>query len=184
MPLLTGLRRLHPELHLDLDTAPHAIARLDEGLDAAVVLTGEPEPGLYARRLGRDRVIAIGARRFAEGPDALNDPAQLAQMTALVHRDLPHAFEQWRDAAGVPDLVPAETDIFDSGQLLLNAAVQGLGVGFMFEMHLEGAGDSRLVRLFDVAADSPEAYWFVCRRSALGRRPVRLFHDWLVSALG
>jgi LysR family transcriptional regulator, glycine cleavage system transcriptional activator len=50
----------------------------------------------------------------------------------------------------------------------------------MFEMHLEGAHDPRLHRLFDVAVESPYSYWFACRRSALGRRPVRIFHDWLL----
>lgn len=181
MPLLPELRQLYPELHLDLDTAPRAIARLDDGLDAAIILAPEAEPGLYAYRLGSNRVVAIGARRFAEGPEALTDPAQLGRMTALIHRDLPNSFDYWRAAAGVPDLKPVETDVFDSGQLLLNAAAQGLGIGFMFEMHLEGAGDPRLAKLFDVAAPSPDAYWFVCRPPSLNRRPVRIFHDWLIS---
>jgi LysR family glycine cleavage system transcriptional activator len=181
MPLLPELRELHPELHLDLDTGPNATGRLDDGLDAAIVLARAPEPGLYAHQLGSNRVVAIGARRFAEGPEALTDPAQLSTMTALIHRDLPNSFDHWRAAAGVPDLRPAETDLFDSGQLLLNAAAQGLGIAFMFEMHLEGAEDARLARLFDVTADSPYAYWFVCRPPSLNRRPVRIFRDWLIS---
>lgn len=183
MPHLPQLRQLHPELHLDLDTGAGAIGRLEDSLDAAVVLAREPEPGLYARNLGLNRVIAIGARKFAEGPEALNGPDQFVGMTALIHRDLPNAFDYWREAAGVPDLHMAEIDMFDSGQLLLNAAVQGLGIAFMFEMHLAGAADSRLVKLFDVTAESPYAYWFVCRRAALNRRPVRVFHDWLIGAL-
>ena len=80
----------------------------------------------------------------------------------------------------MPDLEPAAIDHFDSGQLILDAAAQGLGVAFMFEMHFEGAHDPRLHRLFDLAVESPYAYWFACRRSALGRRPVRIFHDWLI----
>lgn len=184
MPHLPQLRQMHPELHLDLDTGAGAVARLEDGLDAAIILAREPEPGLYARDLGLNRVIAIGARKFAEGPEALTDPRQFAGMTALIHRDLPNAFDYWREAAGVPDLHMAEVDMFDSGQLLLNAAVQGLGIAFMFEMHLDGAADSRLVKLFDVTAESSYAYWFVCRRAALNRRPVRVFHDWLVGALG
>lgn len=184
MPRLPELKRLHPELHLELDTGPNAAARLDDSLDAAIVLSREAEPGLYARHLGPNRVVAIGARHLAEGPDALTDPAQMAGMTALVHRDLAYTFEDWRRAAGLPELEPAETDMFDSGQLLLEAAAGELGVAFMFEMHLEGAHDPRLAPLFGIAADSPYAYWFVCRPSALKRRAVRLFHDWLVQGLG
>lgn len=179
MPRLGELRGLHPELHIDPDTRPHALARLDEGLDAAIVLGREVDPGLYSRRLIRNRVVAIGAA----GAEALTDPRQLAETTVLLHRDLPEAFDEWCEAAGVPGLVPATVDMFDSGQLILDAAAQGLGIAFMFEMHLEGAHDPRLAPLFGVSAESTYAYWFACRRSALSRRPVRLFHDWLIGAL-
>jgi LysR family glycine cleavage system transcriptional activator len=179
MPLLGELRGLHPELHIDLDTRPHALARLDEGLEAAIILTREVEPALYSRRLVGNRVVAIGGGELR----ALTDPRQLGETTVLVHRDLPEAFDEWCEAAGVPGLVPATIDLFDSGQLILDAAAQGLGVAFMFEMHLEGAHDARLAPLFGVSTESAYAYWFACRRSALSRRPVRLFHDWLIGAL-
>jgi LysR family glycine cleavage system transcriptional activator len=105
-------------------------------------------------------------------------------MTIFLHRDMPEAFDVWREAAGVPDLEPAAVDHFDSGQLILDAAAQGLGVAYMLDSHLHNAHDSRLARLFDVDADSQYSYWFACRRSALSRRPVRLFHDWLFQAHG
>lgn len=184
MPRLADLRARQPELHIDIDTAPHALARLDEGLDAAIVLAREIEPPLYARRIGTGRVVAIGARSMQEGPNALTHPSQLAQATVLLHRDLSDAFDHWREAAGIAGLEPAAIDQFDSGQLILDAAAQGLGVAFMFEMHLEGAHDPRLVPLFDTAVESPYSYWFACRRSALNRKPVRIFHDWLLEDAG
>lgn len=183
MPGLGALRKLHPHFHVDLDTAPDAIARLDDGLDAAIVLARSVDPALHALRLGTNRVVAIGARDLLDAPDAPRTPADLAGMTVLAHRDLPDVFGDWCRAAGVPDLEPAATDIFDSGQLLLDAAAQGLGIAFMFDMHLAGAHDPRLARLFGIAAESPYAYWFVCREGALNRRPVRLFHDWLIDEL-
>ena len=176
MPRLGKLRRLHPELHIDIDTRPHALTRLDEGLDAAIVLAREVDPSLHSVKLGSDRVVAIGGGETRR----LRHPAELAGATVLLHRDLPEAFDYWREAVGLPDLEPAAIDHFDSGQLILDAAAQGLGVAFMFGMHLEGAHDPRLARLFDVEVESPYAYFFACRRSALGRRPVRIFHDWLV----
>ena len=176
MPRLGTLRKLHPDLHIDIDTRPHALTRLDEGLDAAIVLAREVDHSLHSVKLGSDRVVAIGGGETRR----LKDPAELAGATVLLHRDLPEAFDYWREAVGLPDLEPAAIDHFDSGQLILDAAAQGLGVAFMFGMHLEGAHDPRLVRLFDVEVESPYAYFFACRRSALGRRPVRIFHDWLV----
>jgi LysR family glycine cleavage system transcriptional activator len=176
MPRLGALRALHPDLHVELDTRPHAITRLDEGLDAAIALAKEMDESLYSVKLGANRVVAVGGR----GTQNLRHPAELAGATVLLHRDLPEALDFWREAVGLPDLQPAAIDHFDSGQLILDAAAEGLGVAFMFEMHLEHAHNPRLVRLFDVAAPSPYAYWFACRRAALSRRPLRIFHDWLL----
>lgn len=176
MPRLGRLRRAEPALHIDIDTQPNALARLGDDLEAAIVLARTVERPFYARRLGPNRLVAIGSRELAA---SLTEPSQLARATVLLHRDLPDGFAQWREAIGLPDLEPAAIDRFDSGQLMLNAAAEGLGVAFMFEMHLDGAQDARLARLFDVTVESPYSYWFACRRPALALRPVRIFHDWL-----
>jgi LysR family transcriptional regulator, glycine cleavage system transcriptional activator len=183
MPHLPELRAAHPGLHIDIDTAAHGLTRLDEGLDAAITIATEVDPHLYARRIDTDRVVAIGARSLTEGPNAMTDPAQLAGTTIFLHRDLPDTWDYWREATGMADLQPAAIDHFDSGQLILDAAAQGLGVAFMLESHLKEAHDDRLVQLFDVKVESPYSYWFACRRSSLTRKPVRIFHDWLFETL-
>lgn len=181
MPRLGELRAKHPELHIDIDTAPHALSRLNEGLDVWVGLQVSPDPSLYARRLDSNRLLAIASRDKAR---ALPEPAALAGDTLLVHRDMAETFETWREAVGVPDLEPGAVDHFDSGQLMLDAAAGGLGVAVMLDSHLHAANDERLVPLWGVSAPSPYNYWFVARRSAMARRPVRLFHDWLFATLG
>jgi LysR family glycine cleavage system transcriptional activator len=183
MPNLPSLRARHPDLHIDIDTGANRLARLDEGLDAAIAITAEIDPSLYSRRIDSNCVIAIGSRQLRDGPPPLTEPAQLAGATVLLHRDLANAFNYWREAVGMPELEPAAIDLFDSGQLILDAAAQGLGVAFMLEAHLSGSADPRLVQLFDRKVESPYSYWFACRRSALARRPVRIFHDWLFESL-
>ena len=168
MPRLAALRAEHPDLHIEMETRPRALARLGDDLDAIITLSRDIDPSLYSRRLaptGSSRSLA----ELAGGPGALRHPAQLSEQNVLLHRDLPHAFDYWREAVGLPDLAPAAIDLFDSGQLILDAAAQGLGVAFMFDMHLNGASDPRLIRLFDTEVESPYAYWFACRRSALNR---------------
>jgi LysR family glycine cleavage system transcriptional activator len=183
MPHLGELRAAHPELHIDIDTGAHGLARLDEGLDAAITITTEVDPHLYSRRMDTNCVVAIGARQLAEGPEALTHPSHLSRATIFLHRDLPDTWDYWREAVGLPDLQPAAIDHFDSGQLILDAAAQGLGVALMLESHLKEAHDDRLVQLFGIKVESPYSYWFACRRSSLRRRPVKIFHDWLFDTL-
>jgi LysR family transcriptional regulator, glycine cleavage system transcriptional activator len=184
LPNLPQLRTLHPSLHLDVDTAAHSVTRLGEGLDAAITLAREIDPALYARRLDRNKVLAIGARRLLQGPHAITKPDQLSEMTVFIHRDMPETFSEWRKAVGVEEVEPTAIDHFDSGQLMLEAAAQGLGIAFMHQSHLENANDERLVKIFDHDVDSPYSYWFVCRPKALKSQPVKLFHDWLVALEG
>ena len=183
-PKLGALRQAHPELHLDIDTAGHGIARLGEGLDAVIALARDIDPALYGKRLDRNTVYAIGARSLLDGPDPVTDPRQLSRLTVLLHRDMGDNWAAWRQRAGLREIEPLAFDQFDSGALMLEAAAQGLGVAFMLASHFADARDPRLVRLFDIEVESPYSYWFVCRPRALRQRPVKLFHDWLVETLG
>ena len=182
-PKLGALREAHPELHLDIDTAAHGIARLGEGLDAVIALARDIDPTLYAKRLDRNSVYVIGARSLLDGPDPITRPEQLSRLTVLLHRDMPDNFAAWRQRAGLGEVEPLAVDQFDSGALMLEAAAQGLGIAFMMASHLDDANDPRLVRLFDVEVESPYSYWFVCRPRALQQKPVRVFHDWLVETI-
>jgi LysR family glycine cleavage system transcriptional activator len=180
MPALPLLRARHPNLTIDVETAPNRISLLSEGADAAIAISERIDDRLYARRLERGRVVAIGSRRLSD----VREPADLQRVPILLHRDMPDLFNAWRTTIGMPGLEPADTSYFDAGQLILDAAAGGLGVAFMLESHLSRSVDDRLVQLFGHTAESPYTYWFACVPAALERRPVRLFHDWLFEHFG
>ena len=181
-PRLPELRKLHPRLHIDIDTSPHQETRVGDNLDAAIILSEQPDAALYSVRLDYNRVNAITSKTIARELGDVPDRARLEKQTFLIHHDLPDSFAAWKDAVGLHDLTPAAIDQFDSGQLLLEAAANGLGIAIMHDDHLKRAGDDRLAQLYNLEIESPYSYWFVCRPRALDSRPVRLFHDWLVKA--
>ncbi len=181
-PHLPDLRKLHPRLHIDVDTGPHLDNRLGDTLDAAIVLARTPDPALYSVQLDHNKVLAITSKALAAELGGKPDVAKLSKQTFLIHHDLPESFTAWKDVIGLQKLEPTAIDHFDSGQLILEAAAQGLGIAIMHEDHFRRSRDDRLARLYDVEVPSPYSYWFVCRPRALAARPVRLFHDWLISA--
>jgi LysR family transcriptional regulator, glycine cleavage system transcriptional activator len=184
IPALTSLRAAHPAFHLDIDTAAHSLTRLGEGLDVAITLAREVDDTLYSRPLGKNIIYPIGARRLTQGPHAISDPKQIREMTVFTHRDMPDLFDEWAHEVGLGTVQPAAVDHFDSGQLMLEAAAQGLGIAFMHESHLKDAHDERLVKLFEPEIESPYIYWFACRPRALSLKPVKIFHDWLMALEG
>ncbi|MBC2670366.1 LysR substrate-binding domain-containing protein [Novosphingobium piscinae] len=181
-PRLPELRNLHPRLHIDIDTSPHQETRVGDSLDAAIIISAGPEPSLYSVRLDHNRVYAITSKTVAAELGPVPDRAKLSRQTFLIHHDLPDSFVAWKAATGLGDFTPVAIDHYDSGQLLLEAAANGLGIAIMHDDHFKRSGDDRLARLYDFEVESPYSYWFVCRPRALDSRPVRLFHDWMVKA--
>lgn len=181
-PRLPELRKLHPRLHLDIETGAHLDDRVGDTLDCAIVLMHEPDESFHSFRLDHNTVHAIVSKELAEELGPVPDRAKLSRQTILIHNESPDTLHAWKKGIGLPDLEPAAIDQYDSGQLLLEAAAQGLGIALMHDDHSRRAADPRLARLYDIRVESPYSYWFVCRPKDLDNRPVRLFHDWLVEA--
>ncbi|MDE2302756.1 MAG: LysR family transcriptional regulator [Sphingomonadales bacterium] len=181
-PRLGELRKAHPRLHIDIDTGTHLDERVGDTLDAAIILTKEPDPAFYSVRLDTNRIYAFTSQSLAAEIGPVPDIRKLSRQTFLLHLDLPDVFESWKAALGLSRLEPAAIDHFDSGQLVLEAAAQGLGIAIMHDNHFHRAQDERLARVYDAVIESPYSYWFICRPRALESRPVRLFHDWLVKS--
>ncbi|SFF74725.1 DNA-binding transcriptional regulator, LysR family [Novosphingobium sp. CF614] len=181
-PRLPELRKLHPRLHIDIDTGAHLEDRVGDTLDAAIVLAKEPDPAFYRVQLDHNKVYAIVSQELAAEIGSVPNEQTLSKQTFLIHQDLPDSLDAWKTAIGMPDLEPAAIDKFDSGQLVLEAAAQGLGIAIMHDDHFRRAHDDRLARLFDTDVESPYRYWFICKPKALETRPVRIFHEWLLQA--
>jgi LysR family glycine cleavage system transcriptional activator len=181
-PRLGELRKRHPLLHIDIDTAPHLEDRVGDTLDAAIILSRGPASGLHAVRLDHNLVHAICSREVARSIGAAISTESLSKQTFLIHNELPESFVAWKKAHDLETMTPVAIDHYDSGQLMLEAAAQGLGIAIMHDDHLRRANDNRLVNLPGRTVESPYSYWFVCKPVALESRPVRIFHDWLVRA--
>jgi len=181
-PRLPELRALHPRLHLDIDTGPHLEDRVGDTLDAAITLTTTPDASFHAVQLDQNTVHAICSKALAEKLGPNPSMAELEQQTFLVHTDMMLSYEAWKKALGFGKMMPMALDHYDSGQLILEAAAQGLGIAIMHDDHMVRNKDTRVTSLFDQRIESPYSYWFLCKPVDLEARPVRIFHDWLVSA--
>ncbi len=179
-PRLPELRKAQPRLHIDFDTSPHLDHRVGDTLDAAFILSPQPDPSFHAVRLDHNKVYAITSKDLAAEIGPTPDREMLSRQTFLIHTELPDSFVAWKQAIGLGDFEPAAIDHYDSGQLILEAAGQGLGIAIMHDAHFDRAQDDRLASLFEIEVESPYSYWFVCKPHALDIRAVRIFHDWVV----
>src|SRR5258708_33341500 len=129
MPALPLLRARHPNLTVDVETAPNRISLLSEGADAAIAISERIDDRLYGRMLERGRIVAIGSRRLSH----VREPADLQRVPILLHRDMPELFNAWRKTIGMPGLEPADPSYFGARLLILGAPDGGLGAALLWE---------------------------------------------------
>ncbi|MDT0574775.1 LysR family transcriptional regulator [Croceicoccus sp. F390] len=183
VPRLAELRRLHPTLHIDMDSSANPVPKLGDTLDAAIILSMEPDPSLHCVQLDQNFVHAITSRALADELGAEPKTDLLARQNFFVHSGMEGSFEAWRESVGLTTKYRPIVDHYDSGALMLEAAAQGLGIAIMHADHLARSGDDRLSPLYpQIKVASPYSYWFVCRPRALENRPVRMFMNWLMAA--
>ena len=179
-PRLAELRRLHPILHIDIDTGPHLEDRVGDTLDAAIILSRGPSSGLHAVRLDENKVHAITNAELAQQLGPKPDAAQLSRQTFLIHNELPESFTAWKAALGLDDLEPAA---IDHRLAMLALAADGDPLLAVSDIEAQRPGPSYMVdTLRALAKTHPNAelaliVGFACHHLALGAERVHLFFD-------
>jgi DNA-binding transcriptional LysR family regulator len=131
-PAIAEFNRRHPPVSFDVTVADRVIDLVDEGFDLAVRI-GAPGGGqLVARRLGATQLLACAAPSYLQRHGTPRQPADLARHRALTYAYVASPF-QWRlvDAEGRPQEVRVGGPLHaNSGELLVAAAVAGMGIVF------------------------------------------------------
>jgi LysR family transcriptional regulator, glycine cleavage system transcriptional activator len=110
------------------------------------------------------------------------DPRWLESQTALLHHLMPDNLPIWLAGMGFAALRPRRIEIYDSGSLMLEAAANGLGIGFLLDMTVEHAlAEGRLIEPFQARIKSPVSFGFVARETAIRDKALVRFHAWLVT---
>jgi LysR family transcriptional regulator of beta-lactamase len=174
LPRLPAFRDAHPFVDLRLFTNNNRTDLAGEGLDCAVRFGDGAWHGTEAWPLFEAPMSPLCAPAVAE---RLSEPAALTGETLL--RSYRAAdWPDWFAAAGVH--APAiRGPVFDSSWVMVEAAIQGVGVALappmMFERDLQ---QGRLIRPFDLQVGAGR-YWLTWLKSRQVTAAMRAFRDWL-----
>ena len=183
VPRLASFTAQYPEIELELHlTIPLLDVKAGEA-DVEVRFGG----GQYADAGGPELLLAepvfpIAAPAYVERAGPFKAPAALSKANLL--RSPLEPWRPWFQAAGLDWPEPAHGVQFNDLGLLMEAAVAGQGVALgrrTIIRHWLAAG--LLVPVFDLAADSPHAYWLLYDPTDLARGEVRTFVEWLRRAV-
>ena len=179
-PKLEDFRRKYPHIDLSLrhSNEPADFAR--HAIDLAVTYGKGDWPGVVADKVLSIDFFPVCAPSYMQGEHPLTDVANLRYHTLL--HDVDHQnWIDWLALAGVEDVDPAHGTVMDDTNVLIQAAVNGLGIALgstpFVADHLDA---DRLVRPFESTLRSDFAYYVVCPRKNLERAAVRAFKEWLL----
>ncbi|SAL05312.1 DNA-binding transcriptional activator GcvA [Caballeronia calidae] len=169
---------LYPELDVELQST-HTLTDFNRDEVDVVLRFGDGDyPGVFVELLLDEAFFPVCAPTFNNG-NLPKTPTDLANAT-LLRND----FEMWRcwfEAAGLDaSSEPRRGVLYQDASHLIQAAAEGQGVALVRRsLAMQEIADGRLVRLFDVDAPSPWAYWFMCPRPLVETFRVRVLREWL-----
>ncbi|MDE2136965.1 MAG: LysR family transcriptional regulator [Gammaproteobacteria bacterium] len=165
MPRIASLSDVAPDVELRLITTQSDNAAEDPGFDLAILFGGGDWPGYRAERLFQEKVYPVCSPAYL-GDRPLPTPAEISRMR-LLHLRSPSAqrwftWNDWFAAMQRPPIARPHGLLFNNYQLLLQAALQGQGVGLGWTPLIDAMVESgSLVRLSPTPLTSERGYFVV-----------------------
>ncbi|MBU9164282.1 beta-lactamase transcriptional regulator PenR [Burkholderia multivorans] len=176
MPRLKRFRDTHPFVELRLRTHNNVVDLAAEGLDFAIRFGQGNWPATRNERLFDAPLTALCAPDIAR---RLTQPADLAHETLLRS----YRTDEWLGWFDAAQLEPWTVNgpVFDSSRLMVEAAMQGVGIALapacMFERELQLG---LLARPLDIDVHAG-GYWLTSLKSKSLTPAMTLFRDWITT---
>jgi DNA-binding transcriptional LysR family regulator len=152
-PVVAKLTRENPGLSIEVALEDRSVDLVAEGFDAGLRFSEQFHPEMIAVKLRqRFRFVVVGSPAYIAANPTVRVPDDLQEQTCIRHRsasggETPWDFTKDGEAARIAVKGPI---MLDSQDLMLEAALAGAGLAYVFESnaqpHLESG---RLVRLLD-----------------------------------
>lgn len=184
LPVFDSLVARHPKLSLDL-VATNRISKLTrDELDVAIRMGPLEDSSMLARALRRPRWITVAAPIYLAKRGTPSVPSELVRHDCLLFA-LRTKTVAWQFASESIDVASASRLRSDLGEVLVGAAVRGMGIAQLFDFMVrdERATGQLVEVLAPLAVDGPPLHALAsAKRASIPR--VRVLLDALTHALG
>lgn len=187
IPRMDRFVKAHPEIDLQVSTVSSAPDFTRDEFDVAIRFGSGSYPGLHSELCLSVEVFPVCSPALMTGDYALRQPADLKHHT-LLHDGSTYAdgsnphWSEWLRHAGVADVDASRGPSFSPSHLVINAAIDGLGVALTKDSWVEDdIAAGRLVRPFDISLPVDYAYHMVFPKERAKDVRIATFVDWIRS---
>lgn len=180
VPRLMQFQAKHPDIDVRVSAVDRAIDFEQEDIDLGIRFGRGDYRGLKAVPLMAEFVTPVCSPELAAKGAGLRHPEDLQNFT-LLHDDMHLNWAEWLKAAGVSGIDASRGPFFSDSAMLVNAAVEGLGVAL--GRSALAAGDleaGRLIRPFELSLPTAFGYYIVYPERRADRPKIAAFRDWLL----
>lgn len=185
-PRLIRFDQQHPEIEVSIATSAQLQAFNSGEADIAIRYGRGNYPGLVVEPLLEEMMFPVCSPRLLfEGPP-LRSPADLRHHV-LLHDDVKNidgiqpSWSSWLRQVGAEEPRPMNRRRFGQSNMVIQAAIEGLGVALgRGPLTVDDLAARLLVRPFGAVVPSGFSYYLVYPRKALASEKVRVFRDWLL----
>ncbi len=180
LPRLAAFRERHPYVEVRLSTNNNRVDLAAEGLDFAIRFGTGAWHGTDAVRLFEAPLSVLAVPAVARD---LKEPADLLCLTLLrsYRRD---EWTRWFEAAGLPRTPPPQNAVvFDTSLAMMEAVLQGVGVGLAPPLMFSRLLASRAVVQPFAASVALGSYWLTRLQSRSVTPAMSTFAGWLAETV-
>ncbi len=186
IPKLGALQESHPDIEIDLITDMAAL--YGEGSSRVydlAILYGDGEwPDMNSELLMEDELVAVISPKLLADAKPAAEHEGILNWSLLHHTGVLSSSISWLRHAGLSDLeieqLPGQR--FENFQLLLQAALQGMGVAILPKYFVsEELLDARLLKACEKTLLCPQSYYVVTPKALSGQSAVQGVAEWLIS---
>jgi LysR family glycine cleavage system transcriptional activator len=189
VPRLPGFTDLRPEVSVSVGVLLADLAEFDlADHDCAIATFHAPvwPAGLRVARIRGEALTPLCAPALLRARDAPLRPEDLGEHTLLHIAACTSDWPNWLARNGLSEAVdPSKGPTFETGELVVRAAVEGLGVVVMDRLLVRRELEAgELVDLFPESAPIDNGYFFICADKRWDEPVIAAFREWVLTEFG
>lgn len=183
LPRLAEFQRAHPNLQVRLHTSQDDVNFDQDDIDLAIMIGVASNSQLHYTHLFDSELFPVCSPQYLERHGKFEDPADIRDHPILQVYPSAGDWHVWLESQGIDaDVVPESGLQFESYDVALSSAAQGMGIGIGQQPYVaHDLSVGSLVELFpDKRVKNPNAWYLVGRHEKAEMPKIQAFRNWLL----
>lgn len=179
IPRLKSFKEKYPNIELNIVCGGGDVDFSRVGADLAIRSSDSEIVGLESVKFMDEEMLMISSPEIAAKIKTIND---ISKINILEHSDRSNDLEEWINLTGLKKIISKNKLQFEHFFMVIEAARQGLGIGFVPSFLLDGLLNSgELVNLLSIKHKTRFSYYLLYPKESSDINKVKIFREWLLA---